>query len=428
MNQIQDVVVAPPPALAPVLDQERLLNLDVLRAFALLGVVVANVWLWFSGIAFRFPAYRDQLQQLSLDTVVFVAIAVLVSGKAMSTFSFLFGLGFAVQMSRAQARGRSIVPVYLRRLTVLLLIGAAHMFLFWYGDILTTYAVLGFALVLFRKRADRTLLVWAAILLLAVPLLMGGLPWILSATGSPMPPPNVTEIAQRHANTLAVFQGGSYGEIVRENALQASQFYAGRKAPWVLYILGIFLLGLYAGRRRMFEQVDEHRQLFRRLAAWGIAIGLGASIVSAVVQQRVPPSAMFADPRLILVMMLLFLLGTVPLAAGYVSTVVLLLQRPEWNSRLSFLAPVGRMALTNYLSQTLIMLTIFYPVGGGLIGRTGPTVGLLIALAVFALQIVWSRAWLSHFQFGPMEWLWRSLTYGTLQPMRIKAREPVVAV
>src|SRR5262245_34866753 len=117
MTEFASSTASPTPgALAPVTDTERITTLDVLRGIALLGVVIANVWLWFSGIAFRFPGYRHELLRLSLDSVVFFAIAILVSGKAISTFSFLFGHGFAIQMMRAEARGRSIVGTYLRRL------------------------------------------------------------------------------------------------------------------------------------------------------------------------------------------------------------------------------------------------------------------------------------------------------------------------
>jgi uncharacterized protein len=408
--------------LSPVLDQERIVTLDVLRGIALLGVVIANVWLWFSGIAFRFPGYRDALHQLSLDSIVFFLISVLVSGKAISTFSFLFGLGFAIQMLRAERRGRSIVGTYARRLTVLLLIGIAHATLLWYGDILMAYAVLGFVLMLFRKRKDRTLAVWAAILLVAVPLLMGGVPWIMSAFGVPLPAPNVEEIAQRNAATLSVFQGGNYPDVIRENVHQTGKFWAGRKSAFLLYILGLFIAGLYTGRARIFEQPAAYRTAFRRIAAWGLPIGLAANVAGTVLQSKIEPAVMLANPGLILLMTGVFVLGTVPLAAGYVSAVTLLLQHPAWAARLAVFAPVGRMALTNYLSQTVIMLLIYYPYGFGLIGRTGPAAGLAIALAVYGVQMIWSRIWLAHFQFGPMEWLWRSLTYGAAQPMRLSHR------
>jgi uncharacterized protein len=424
---------APAPAvtgvLSPVLTPERLVTLDVLRGLALLGVVVVNVWLCFTGLMFRFPAYRDELRQLSLDTVVFFALAVLVSGKAMTTFSFLFGHGFAIQMLRAEARGRSIVPVYARRLAVLLAIGLTHMILLWYGDILTIYAAFGFMLLLFRKRADRTLLVWAAIFSCGAPLLMAATPWMLSAFGVSLPPPDLNEIAQRNAAALAVFQGASYPDIIRENVHQAGQFYVGRKSIHLLYIAGLFLAGLYVGRRRIFEHVDAHRRAFVRIAVFGIPIGVAAGLAMAYVQLSFEPADIMARPQLMLLLMALFVTSTVPLAAGYVSAATLLLRHPAFSRYLLAFAPVGRMALTNYLSQTIVMLVIFYGYGGGLIGRTGPAAGLAIAVGFFAVQMAWSHAWLARFQFGPMEWVWRSLTYGTPQPMRApRDREAALAI
>jgi uncharacterized protein len=406
------------PALAPVSTSERIATLDVLRGIALLGVVIANVWLWFSGIAFRFPGYRDELLRLSFDSIVFFAISILVSGKAISTFSFLFGHGFAIQMMRAEARGRSVVGTYARRLFVLLVIGLLHVSLLWYGDILVPYALLGFVLILFRKRADRTLLIWIAILMVGVPLLMGGIPMIMDAAGSPIPVPDLAEVAARNAATLAAFQSGSYPDIVRENLDQAAKFYFGRKTLFLLYILGLFILGLYVGRRRMFEHVSMHRALFRRIAMWGIPIGLMTGLAIAWMQMQFEPPEVMARPWLAFVFMVLSMASMLPLAAGYVSTVTLLLEQRAWARRLGVFAPVGRMALTNYLTQTIVMVLLFNGYGGGLIGQTGPAVGLGIALVVFGFQMIVSAIWLSHYRFGPAEWAWRSLTYGKPQPMR----------
>ena len=416
---VAPVAASTPATLAPVADQERIVTLDILRGIALLGVVVANVWLWFSGIVFRMPGYRDELLRVSLDSIVFMAIAIFVSGKAISTFSFLFGHGFAVQMVRAEARGRSVVPTYLRRLTVLLIIGLAHLTFVWYGDILTAYALLGFVLVLFRKRSDRTLLVWAVVLMVAVPVLLGSIPMVMSAFGVEMPLPDMAKIGARNAATLAVFQGADYAAIVRENLLQAGKFFLGRKSVFLLYLLGLFILGLYVGRRRVFQNVAAHREQFRRFRTWGLTIGLTASVIMAILQTTLEPQTMMSRPWLILIVALISVLGMAPLAAGYVSTATLLLEKPEWADRLSVFAPVGRMALTNYLLQSVILVTIFNGYGLGMIGHIGPTVGLIIALTLYALQMMWSPIWLSHFRFGPMEWLWRSLTYGAAQPMRI---------
>lgn len=418
MTEFSAPTVAVAPPLAPVSTSERITTLDVLRGIALLGVVVANVWLWFSGIAFRFPGYRDELLRLSFDSVVYFAIAIFVSGKAISTFSFLFGHGFAIQMMRAEARGRSIVGTYARRLFVLLVIGLLHTSLLWYGDILVPYALLGFVLILFRKRTDRTLLVWIAILMVGVPLLMGGIPFVMDAMGSPLPAPDLAELAKRNAETLAVFQGGSYADVVQENLHQAAKFYFGRKAVFLLYILGLFILGLYVGRRRMFERVATHRQRFRQIALWGIPIGLITGAVIGWLQMQFEPAQVLATPWLALVFMVLSILSMLPLAAGYVATVTLLLERPDWARRLGVFAPVGRMALTNYLMQTVVMVLLFNGYGGGLIGHIGPAIGLGIALVVFGIQMIVSAIWLSHYRFGPAEWVWRSLTYGTAQPMR----------
>lgn len=422
---------AAPPELAPVSPPERIHTLDVLRGIALLGVVIANVWLWFSGLFFRFPAYREQILTFSPDSVAFHGIAIFVSGKAISTFSFLFGLGFAVQMLRAEARGRSVVGVYARRLGVLLVIGLLHMTFLWYGDILTAYALLGFLLLLFRKRRTTTLLVWAGALLLGVPLLLAGIPWLMGLAGAAPPPPDLAEMAERNAATLATLQSGVYADVIRENLRQGAQFYLARKALWLLFIFGLFLIGLAVGRRRIFEDIPRHRTAFRRIAIWGIPIGLAANIALTVVSLRVEPDQMMARPGLMLVTGLLNMLATVPLAAGYVAAVTLLLERDRWQQRLSAFAPVGRMALTNYLMQTVVCLLIFYPIGGGLIGRTGPALGLVIAVALFGVQMVVSRLWLSQFRFGPMEWLWRTLTYGRMQPMRqpraIARAEPIAS-
>jgi len=178
------------PSFGPVTPRERIATLDVLQGIALLGVVIANVWLLFSGAWFTFPGVLDELRVLSLDAVEFHGIGLFVSGKAISTFSFLFGLGFAIQMLRAADRGVTIAPVYRRRLTVLPLFGLAHAMLLWYGDILIIYALLGFLLLAFQKRADRTLLVWAGVFMIAIPLALASIPLITSERASPFPSPS----------------------------------------------------------------------------------------------------------------------------------------------------------------------------------------------------------------------------------------------
>jgi uncharacterized protein len=404
----------------PVSRSERIVTLDILRGLALLGVIVSNMP-WFSGILFRMPAYRSELQVLSPDSIAFYGTVLLVRGKAIATLSFLFGLGFSIQMLRARAEGVSALPLYIRRLTVLLIVGLLHAVFLWYGDILSFYALLGFALILFVNRSDRAVLAWAGFLIVLLPIALGVATTIqnLSAANAPPPDPSPAEV---NAATLAVFQSGSYAQMIRENLVQALQFFSGLQGFLQLQYFGLFLLGLYVGRRRVFEQITRYEAALRRIAISGLAIGFASGIIDIIIAITVGRRSAFARADLALLMYVLTI-GTVVHAAGYVAMITLLVRRPFWERCLSVFQPAGRMALTNYLTQTLVCLAIFY--GGGLIGRTGPAFGLVIALLIYATQMAWSAAWLWRFRIGPAEWLWRSATYGRLQPLSRGAQAPL---
>ena len=409
-----------PRPLEPVAATERIFTIDVLRGIALFGVLVANVWLWFSGAVFLFPGLRTELHRLTIDSIAFYSIAIFVSGKALSTFSFLFGLGFAVQMLRAEARGARIVPVYSRRLTVLLIFGLVHGILLWYGDILLTYALLGFALLLFRRRTDKTVLVWAIVLVFVLPLVLGSVPLLLHVAGKgPDKPPaeRVVEMTRENRDTLALFTSDSYPRIVRGNLRMLRDMYISPKALGMFMFLGLFLFGLYAGRRRILENPERHRRLLHRLVAWGFPLGLVGTLAGIALRTVFDVETMIALPWFPLAMMASMAFGTIPFALAYIAAATLLVQQPAWHARLKPFGPVGRMALTNYLSQTVMCLTIFY--GGHLVGVYRPALYLLISLAIFVLQMWWSAWWLARYRFGPMEWVWWSLTYGRAQPMRL---------
>ena len=405
------------PAAGPVTAEERLPTLDVLRGIALLGVLAANVWFWFSGLYLRIADFRPELSRLTPDSATHHLLAVFVSGKAISTFSFLFGVGLAIQMSRAEARGEDVAPLYRRRLAVLLAIGLMHGVLLWYGDILAPYALLGFVLLLFRRRGDRTLLAWAAVMLVVLPIALTA--WMVLASDPAAPAAGAAAAAAaRRTATLEAFRSARPDRVIPENLRWIRQMYFGPNVVLIFSpVFGCFLLGLWAGRRRVFEHVSGHTAAFRRVAVWGLGFGLTANVVLDVIRTTV--RAADAPPWLRLLAIALHVFGVTALAAGYVSVVALLLERAAWKHRLAPFAPVGRMALTNYLSQTVICLLVFY--GGGLVGRVGVAEALVISLAVFAVQMAWSPWWLARFHFGPAEWVWRSLTYGHPQPMRIHA-------
>lgn len=364
--------------------------------------------------------YLSAAQRAALPTAAFdewarMALAFFVTRKFLTLFSLLFGLGFAVQLMRAEARGADAIPTYIRRLLVLLVIGLAHGTLLWWGDILRYYAVLGLALLLVRRASSRALL-------------GGGL--ALASVGWPLlawvADPVVRSLRERlpsseaaNAATFAIFSQGRYTEVVWRNPVHDLVDLAGF---WYLplFVFGAFLLGVWAGRQRLFHKPEAHRALLRRIFAGALALGLAGNAVTVLwgffaLPERVP---VLAEPAGLAVVRLLSMTGSVALGVAYAAGFALLFLRPAWRRRLEVLAPVGRMALTNYLLQALVCVPVFY--GFGL--AVGPWLGVPGRLATFALlfgaQVVVSRWWLARFRFGPAEWLWRSLTYWQPQPMR----------
>ncbi len=422
------------PALAsearPIDTSERLALLDILRGFALCGIFVSNVAMWFSGRAFipRAQAEAARASASALDTATMHGVQMLVFGKFITIFSFLFGLGFSVQMFRAEARGAAIAPLYVRRLCVMMLLGAVHLLALWFGDILTIYATLGFALLLFRERTDKTLLVWAALFIFVAPMAVMGLMHFLpllmgggAESAAEAAKAAMERATQMKAQVLEALTGGTYLEVVRVNA----HYYFGEFIKPLLVvmisILGRFLLGFMAGRRRLFHDAPQHLPFFRKLLGWGLLAGVLTSGIGFLLQYLMHQKMLDPQTPWLMFMQPVRQFNELGLAAFYVSGLVLLFQRPAWQRLLLVLAPAGRMALTNYLSQTVLSLLLFYGFGLGLIGKVGPAATLGLTLAIFCVQVAFSHWWLARFRFGPAEWVWRSLTYGKAQPMRLPA-------
>ncbi|QRK12010.1 DUF418 domain-containing protein [Archangium violaceum] len=420
----------------PVDSSERLILLDVLRAFALCGVFVSNAYVHLSGRGFLPKEAADALMSTRVDVVTDFLFTRFVAEKAMSTFSFLFGLGFAIQMGRAEARGSSIVPVYTRRLAVLLLIGLSHLFALWYGDVLNLYAVMGFVLLLFRGLPDRRLLIWSLVLILGassvvsaimiyMPLLAGSPEAVQAASKAKMA--MLTEI---RSQTLAAFQSGSYLTTVKANAaFYWNVFLKPMTAAHALITLGRFLLGLMAGRRKLFHDVDANRPVFRRLLGWGLGLAVLGNGVGLLVDSLLKAGTLSKPaPWWRVLSPAVWEVGVLGLSACYVAGLSLLFLRPRARRLLSLWAPAGQMALTNYLCQTVISQLVYYGYGFNLIGKLRPLPCLALMFGLFWVQVLVSHLWLARFRFGPVEWVWRSLTYGKLQPMRrVPAPEQDVA-
>jgi len=411
----------PLPALGPVLGRERIEVIDMLRGLAIFGILLVNMSAF--SMPEDFPA--GQVWPSLADRAVQELILFFAKGKFVALFSFLFGLGLAVQVMRAEARGARFVPVYLRRLLVLLLIGLAHTLLLWDGDILHTYALFGFPLLLFRKRPPKTLLVWAAVFLL-IPMLLfaAAAGFTVYRRAHPQALSQVividpAEDKKQMEEDLRIYSRGTYAEMVRRRASDLpSEIFI---LVGILDILALFLLGLYAGRRGIFHDVAAHLPLIRRVRWWGLGVGLVGNVVFVIGGSPYPSLTSVRQN----VGAISLIISGPALGFFYASTMILLAQKEAWQRRLAPLAAVGRLALSNYLLQSLVCTTIFYSYGLGLYGKVRPVYGLALTLVIFLLQVPLSLWWLRRFQFGPMEWLWRSLTYLRLQPMRLSPAQAV---
>lgn len=402
--------VRPGAAAGPVPAGERIEVVDILRGFALFGILVVNMASFKS--AAGIPGLGPEAG--GVDRLASLGILLFAQSKFFTLFSFLFGYGFSIQLLRARERGVSFVPRFARRLLVLLGFGLAHAVLLWNGDILTLYAVAGFVLILFRDRSPRALLVWAGALLLGALLLflgaLGALELYRATAGGAarvagLEASFLEGFAQVRAEELRLYGGGGYAEIVAGRA-------KGLPGTWAFLllisptVLAMFLLGLWAGKRGVLRDVEDHLPLLRRVRFWGLGIGLPLNMAVAAAQAQLGPIS-----GLLVLGVDLALAGPV-LSMGYAAALVLLARRAGWGGRLAPLAATGRMALTNYLLQSLICTTLFYRYGFGLYGEVGPAAGLLPCVGIYALQIPLSAWWLGRYRFGPLEWVWRSLTYG----------------
>ncbi len=396
------------PAGGPLSAGERIEVLDVLRGLAVGGILIGNMQ-WFSGYGMVPPALAAEVPLA--DRVTHFLVHVFVEGKFYSIFSFLFGLGFAVQIARAEARGDPGASVFKRRLFWLLVIGLLHAYLLWAGDIVSIYAVMGFVLLWFRRQSNESLLKWAVVLT-AVPIVSYTLLYL--AFTAFVSPETVAGFeasqAERWVTTVQTMRGSSWLEIVGGFNLE---YVLGRYAGLIVQmrlpkILAMFLLGLYAYRRGVFHDPGAHAPLIRRVLGYGLLLGLAANVAMAALAGNEGP---FPPSVAGILGVAAYAFGVPALALGIAALVATLWQKPGWRRVLTVLAPVGRMALTNYLLQTVACVVVFYGYGFGLFARFGAARATLIALAIFLAQILLSALWLRYFAWGPMEWLWRQLTY-----------------
>ncbi|MCY9786493.1 DUF418 domain-containing protein [Nocardiopsis sp. EMB25] len=368
----------------------RILDLDALRGFALLGILVVNIGFFASGYAFH--QVHDPAFTSPLDRGTHWLVAMFFEMKFYLLFSFLFGYGFTLQFDSARRRGVGFTGRFLRRLVGLFAIGALHAVLLFQGDILTTYAVLGLVLLALHRARARTAVIAAAVLVGLVAVMMR---WAGMSGAAPFD--EETALAAGEATTAALAGGPLtvIGEHL-ESLPRMLVTLVGVQGP---VALAAFLVGLAVGRHRVLADAGAHDHTLRLIQWVGFPVGLVGSLVLADLGGT-------AD----LYALSLALLTAPFLSAAYAATLLRLFQRGRGRRIAAALAPAGRMALSNYLGQSLVCALLFTGFGLGLVGRVAPPFVLLIAVVLFAVQLWLSAWWMARHRYGPAEWFLRAVT------------------
>jgi uncharacterized protein len=524
----------PLPSLQPISAMQRIDALDILRGFALMGILLMNIE-WFNRPIAELSSFDSTAS--GLDYAFGWLVRCFVEGKFYKLFALLFGMGFAVMLNRALQAERPFKAWFIRRMLVLWCIGLAHLIFLWEGDILHDYAfaglcMLGFVLLLESKwKKYNHPAAWLKIALwwLALPFIvtvMAGIgyglsvdpndaeqAWLeqqtvqtlvseleqeatpldalesvasvtvseLTQTTSPLDtlgndtenhlaeassgqdnivntttqslddkpsiaednksatPLTEPELSAEDNNTVALREQAK--EILAEQAKQAdevdaeisalrdgtywqaTQFRAGQSVTHLLIspgftltmLLPIFLLGYWLINIGAMRNPAGHRHLFKRCMFVGLGVGLPVTVASLIIMAAPAVEDIMAIQ---VASNVLFAVAEFFMTAGYLGLIMTLLQTRSWQKRLAILAPMGQMALTNYLMHSLILTSIFYGYAGGFYGEIARAPQMLLAFAIILMQIPLSALWLKHFRFGPLEWLWRSLTYMQWQSFR----------
>ena len=383
--------------------KKRYIILDALRGFAILGICLANF------PEFSLWTFSDPAGWTVTDKVTRAIQTFLVDGKFYTLFSLLFGMGFSIQLENAGQKTRT----FYRRMIILFLIGLIHLLFLWSGDILMLYAAMGMLLPLFKRLSTRSILYAAGIFLV--------LPVICEALfGTRLSDPLMREqwrICGLYGITESNF-GTWLADIKNYRGMLQFLHQGAVERMWEFVtsyrffkVLGLFLTGYAVGRERIFADLSSHRKLLKNILGYGLLLGVPVSFLYTW-------SSISGEPLGSVSHGIFYLLSVYPMGFAYAAGFCLLFDRSPGGRGWLLLTKPGRMACTNYLGQSVLGILIFYGIGFGFGGKIGLLGTEAVALGVYAFQIAVSALWLKYFRFGPVEWVWRMLTYGQKLPLR----------
>jgi len=406
------VVTSEAPVAAPLKKLARIEVLDVLRGFALLGIFLMNIEYFnrpFEEFGMGIPEGTT-----GLDYIVARLTEIFVSGKFWVLFSLLFGMGFVVMQTQAKIDGRPFEAIYLRRTGALLVFGLLHIALLWSGDILHSYALVALVLMWLPLTSVRASS-WIGTGMYVAPAFLFLLMGILMSFAPKDALEKMTEdsaaTTQSAAEVAKIYSSGSYLDVVQQRGWDFLHLLAFE--PFVfISAFGIFLIGAAIMRSGRLLDLNANRAFFLKAM---VCCGVLAAIFIGLANTFHGNGPMEPDG---MIEQGLMMMGNLPLSLFYLSTIAYAMSYLSGSKVLGLLAPAGKMALTNYLMQSLIGSLVFYGYGLGMWQQWGRAELALFVVSVFIAQVICSHVWLRYFRYGPMEWLWRSLTYWTLPPMR----------
>ena len=391
-----------PSQAAPIQQSERVEQMDILRGIALLGVLTINLLGEFRVSIFQQfvsvpPAAHALDRWINSYTHIFIEL------KAFALFSLLFGIGLAIQFDRVRTRGGSPLRLLLRRLLALLLLGMIHLTLIWNGDILTEYAVAGLIALPFLFLSRR----WLCIVTLGFTLR-----YLLPYFPYPISFPTDAWLRLHLEHAAFVYKHGTYLQVLSFEWHELPEL-----LPLHIFIIArtvaLFLFGALCWRSGVVKRLDAHT----RTLVWACLLGLGGGLSLTILTSSLAKPMIFGKAQ-----SEFYLIGELALTIGYAGTIMYVSTKHWGRKALGWAAPLGRMAFTNYVMQSVIFSFLFFGWGFGLYGmHSAPA--LLLGLCVYVFQVFFSAAWLRRFRFGPIEWLWRTMMYGSIQPMK---RNPVL--
>ncbi|RLL45043.1 DUF418 domain-containing protein [Oceanobacillus piezotolerans] len=380
----------------PIRGKNRLEWIDAARGFAVFGIFIVNIGS-FSAPYFLYGG-GDRVWNEPVDSFIRIIIDIFFQASFYTLFSLLFGFGYQIMSERLRAKNISLYPFLIRRMSILFGFGLIHAFVIWYGDILLTYSVVGFILLLFINVRSKYLL-WVAVILLGSS--VSFITFVYYIARDYLGVSNQAAINEAFAN----YQSRNFFLIWEQNYTDWMYANGGIGIIFlVMTILPLFLIGMYIARKRLLHEPENYRAILWKI--WSVSFVIFILLKMGPYLFDNPPWFSYIQDNV----------GGGASAIFYIVSMTLLAQSNRGKRMTRAFTYVGRMALTSYITQSIFLFLLSY--GIGLYGSISPLVGIIIVILFYSLQVLFSKWWFMRYQFGPLEWVWRSLTYWKRQPFK----------